>query len=94
MTIEPEDRERILAETRFVSTFTKDCDDWVTVKKEIMKGLPSTLRKNFSTRDPKTKEQWLNNFEKELINYYHNLTRVRLVLRSLSERREMFGELR
>jgi hypothetical protein len=88
------DKKRIFEETKFVSTFTKDCDDWVTIKKEIMKGLPSRLRKNFSTRNPKTKEQWLNNFEKELINYYYTLTHVNLVLRTLDERREIFGELK
>ena len=88
------DRKRILEEVQLVVSFDSDCDDWVTIKKEIMKGLHPKLRRNFSTRDPKTKEQSLNNFEKDIITYYKDLTGITLKLRSLSERREMFGGLR
>jgi|TARA_Y100000034_G_scaffold123815_1_gene171144 hypothetical protein len=84
----------ILDQVRFVASYTESCDDWVTIKKEVMKGLPSFLRKHFSTRDPITKEQNLNDFEKELISYYREITGVSLILRTLSERREMFGDLR
>ena len=64
----------------------------------IIQSYPDTsrgtkLRKNFSKRDSKTKEQWLNDFENELINYYEQLTGVRLMLRTLDERRELFGVL-
>jgi len=85
--------EKIFEQVRFVSSYVGDCDDWVTVKKQVMLNLPPVLRKNFSTRDPKTKEQWLNDFEKELINYYKSLTGIDLVLRTLDERREMFDVL-
>ena len=85
--------ERIFEQLRFVSSYTGDCDDWVTIKKQVMLNLPPMLRKNFSTRDPKTKEQWLNDFEKELITYYKEITGVTLVLRSLEERRELFDVL-
>lgn len=91
MTINVVDKERILEEVRFVSTYIDECDDWVTVKKEVMKGLPPRLRKNFSTRDPKTKEQNLNKFEKNIINYYKETTGVILILRSLAERRDRFN---
>ena len=47
------------------------------------------MRKNFSTRNPKTKEQSLNDFERELITYYRQITGVTLVLRTLEERREL-----
>jgi len=63
------------------------------VKKQVLLNLPPAARKNFSTRDSKTKEQWLNDFEKDLIIYYKELTGVDLVLRSLDERREMFDVL-
>jgi len=89
MNIEDKIREQI----DFVASYVGDCDDWVTVKKQVMLNLPPILRKNFSTRDPKTKEQWLNTFEKELIIYYSGLTGVDLVLRTLDERREMFDVL-
>ena len=85
--------EKIFEQVKFVSSYVGDCDDWVTVKKQVMLNLPPVLRKSFSTRDPKTKEQWLNDFEKELINYYKDLTGIDLVLRTLDERREMFDVL-
>ena len=88
-----DDRDRILDQLRFVMTYVGDTDDWVTVKRQMLLGLPSKLRRNFSTRDSKTKEQWLNDFEEELINYYEQLTGVRLMLRTLAERRELFGVL-
>ena len=88
-----DDRARILDQLQFVMTYVGDNDDWVTVKKQILLGISSSLRKNFSTRASKTKEQWLNDFEEELINYYEQITGVRLKLRTLAERRELFGAL-
>ena len=93
MEINQEDMEKILEQIRFISSYVGDCDDWVTVKKQVLLNLAPRLRKNFSTRNPKTKEQWLNNFEKELINYYRDVTGVNLVLRSLDERRKIFDVL-
>jgi hypothetical protein len=81
--------DRILRQIEFVASYVDNCDDWVTIKKEVMRGIPSELRKNFSTRDHRTKEQNLNDFEKVLINYYKDLTGVELILRTLAERREM-----
>ena len=81
--------DRIIEQIEFVASYTEGCDDWVTIKKQIMRGIPSHLRKNFSTRDPITKEQRLNQFESQVINYYRDLTGTSLVLRTLSERREL-----
>jgi|TARA_R110001583_G_scaffold98169_1_gene243128 hypothetical protein len=80
--------QRIKDQINDVILYVDDCDDWVTIKKEIMKGIPAALRKNFSTRDSKTKEQWLNDFDKLVINYYKELTGIDLVLRSIEERRK------
>ena len=88
-----QDTEAILDKLSFVSEYVGDCDDWVTVKKQVLLNLPPKVRKNFSTRDSKTKEQWLNNFEKDLIIYYKELTGIDLVLRTLDERRELFDVL-
>jgi hypothetical protein len=88
-----QEMEIILDKLSFVSEYVGSCDDWVTVKKQTMLNLPPRLRKNFSTRDPKTKEQWLNDFEKELIIYYRDLTGIELLLRTLAERREIFDVL-
>jgi len=81
---------RVLEQIDFVITYVDDCDDWVQVKKQILLGIPSQLRSNFSTRDPKTKEQSLNNFEKSIIQYWKEKTGVDLKLRTLSERRDLF----
>lgn len=81
--------ERIIEQIDFVASYAAGCDDWVTIKKQIMRGIPSRLRKNFSTRDPITKEQSLNQFEEWVINYYRDLTGTKLVLRTLAERREL-----
>jgi hypothetical protein len=88
-----EDIKRIYEQVDFVASYALDCDDWVTIKKQVMLNLPPNLRKNFSTRDPKTKEQNLNSFEKEIINYYKETTGVSLILRTLEQRREMFDVL-
>jgi len=66
-------------------------DDWVTIKKIMLRSLHPDLRKSFSTRDPKTKEQWLNEFEKQLIIKYKEITGIILICRSLKERRELNG---
>ena len=81
--------DRIIEQIDFVASYAEGCDDWVTIKKQIMRGIPSQLRKNFSTRDPLTKEQSLNQFEHQVINYYRDLTGTSLVLRTLAERRDL-----
>jgi len=83
------DNKRLLTAIDDVSSFVGDCDDWVTIKKEIMKLLPSKMRSSFSRRHPITKEQQTNNFELELINYYKDITGIDLVIRSLKERRKI-----
>jgi hypothetical protein len=85
--------DKIIEQIDSVSVYTHDCDDWVEIKKQIMLGLPSPLRKLFSTRDPLTKEQRLSDFDREVINYYREKTGISLVLRTLEQRREIFGVL-
>lgn len=80
--------DRVLKQINEVSLYTGDCDDWVTIKKEIMKGIPSHLRKNFSRRDPISKEQTPNDFDISVIDYYREITGITLKIRSISERKE------
>ena len=82
--------DKILEQIDFVASYVTNCDDWVEIKKQILLGLPSNLRTSFSTRDPKTKEQSLNNFEKQVIKYWKEKTGVDLKLRTLAERRDLF----
>jgi len=81
--------DRILEQIEFVSAYVADCDDWVTVKKEIMRGLPSDLRRHFSTRNQKTKEQWLSEFDKIIIGCWYDVTGVKLKLRTIQERKDL-----
>ena len=84
--------DRILAEIENVSKYAGDCDDWVEIKKEIMKRIPSKLRKNFSRRDPITKEQVPSKFDISVINYYYSLTGIKLKILPLSERRAKYDK--
>lgn len=73
--------ERILEEVEQIAPMLGDKDDWMTVKKLLLLSLPPKLRTNFSTRDPKTKKQSLNDFELALIDEYEKRTGVRLELK-------------
>ena len=54
-----------------------------------MKNIPSDMRKLFSRRDPITKDQTPNDFDREVIEYYYSLTDIRLKIRTLEERRNL-----
>ena len=56
--------------------------DWMDFKKIMLRTLPPKMRKNFSTRDPVTKKQSLNQFEKKMIDVYFKETGVKLILES------------
>tara|TARA_R100000664_G_scaffold34175_1_gene54657 strand:+ start:1574 stop:1840 length:267 start_codon:yes stop_codon:yes gene_type:complete len=79
---------RIVEQISLIAKYADDCDDWVTIKKEIMKSIPSQMRKLFSRRDPITKEQLPNEFDLEVIQYYYEVTGIRLQIRTLDERRK------
>ena len=55
-------------------------DDWMSVKKYLLRSIPIVDRKLFSTRDSKTKRQEINDFEKEIIQYYEIQTGKKLRL--------------
>lgn len=58
----------------FVHGYAGGCDDWLTIKKEIIKELPWELMKLFSKRDPITKKQRINDFERDLADRWSKLT--------------------
>ena len=69
-------------------------DDWVEIKKLVMKQVAPVHRKVFSRRDPKTKNHPpLNTFEERMKNLYKEISGVDLLLRELDERREIYGRL-
>lgn len=55
-------------------------NDWLVVKKFLLKYLHPDLRKKFTTRHHKTKKHTLNDFENKVINYYYDRFNVRLEL--------------
>ena len=61
-------------------TILEENHNWMDFKKIMLKSLPSKMRKSFSTRDPKTKKQSLNSFEREMIDIYYRETGIELTL--------------
>jgi 8-oxo-dGTP pyrophosphatase MutT (NUDIX family) len=65
---------RITDALQFVASYAADARDWITIKKELLKTLPSDDRKMFSTRDPITKKQRTNEYERDLARQWTELT--------------------
>ena len=61
-------------------TILEENRDWMDFKKIMLRSMPSKMRKKFSTRDPKTKKQSLNDFEQKMIDIYFHETGIRLRL--------------
>ena len=96
MNISEEKRSQIIVKEVFEKTanLKLECDDWVEIKKLVMKQVAPSHRKVFSRRDQKTKNHPpLNQFENEMKNLYKEISGIDLVLRELDERREMYGRL-
>ena len=55
-------------------------DSWMDFKKIMLRSLPPKMRKKFSTRDPVTKQQSLNQFEERVIESYYRKTGIKLIL--------------
>lgn len=66
---------------QFVARYASKVEEWTVVKKELLKFFTPEERKNFSTRDPLTKAQSLNDFEKKLIERWLQITGVGLILK-------------
>lgn len=58
----------------FVFSYAAHVDDWITVKKELLKALPPDDRRLFSTRDPITKKQRTNDFERAVAARWSEMT--------------------
>jgi hypothetical protein len=76
--------DQILLEIR---SYAMNVTDWQTIKKEILKSLPATDRKFFSTRDPLTKQQTLNELETKIVEKWEKLTNVKLIIKSRDARK-------
>ena len=54
--------------------------DWLIIKKYLLRYLNPSIRKNFSTRDAKSKKHIINEYENKIIDLYYELYSVKLVL--------------
>ena len=57
-----------------VFKYASNIDDWLTIKKEMLKFLNSNARMLFSKRHPLTKKQRTNNFERTLATKWGKMT--------------------
>ena len=72
--------EKILELIEELIEFYHD-DDWLVVKKYLLRHTHPKIRKNFSTRHPKSKKHTLNKFEIELLKYCQEKFEVSLKLK-------------
>tara|TARA_Y100000310_G_C20454298_1_gene702284 strand:+ start:294 stop:530 length:237 start_codon:yes stop_codon:yes gene_type:complete len=71
---------RIIEEINVMTTHGLLFEEWMDVKKYLLRSLPAEARALFSTRDPRSKKQSLNFFEKNLVEYYQTHTGKNLKL--------------
>lgn len=64
----------------FVYSYAPNITDWRVLKKELLKSLPPSHRKLFSTRDNSTKRLNFNDFEKTVVEYWQKIAGVELYL--------------
>lgn len=57
-------------------------DDWLVIKKELLKCLPPRLRRDFSRRDEKTKKQTLNDFDIAVAQEWSRLSKKPVFFRN------------
>ena len=77
--------EKILRELRLLVENDLRCNEWMTLKKFLLKTVPPDLRSSFSRRDPKTKIQRINEFEANLIDTYERMSGIILEHRNEKE---------
>ena len=79
--------EQVLELIHDIAEFYKE-DNWLTVKKFLVRYSHPKLRKNFSTRHDKTKKHTINTYEQNIINYYKEKYSVRLRLHEKDKHEE------
>jgi len=66
--------ENVMSALREIYSYANHVDDWIVIKKELLRTLHPTDRKLFSTRDPITKRQRTNDFERNLAKIWEDMT--------------------
>lgn len=70
--------EQIMEVLILYTSQSESLDDWMDVKKLILKSIHPNNRRLFSRRDEKTKIPNFNEFEEEIVNLWEEITGNRL----------------
>ena len=79
--------EKIIELLEDLFEYYKD-DNWLIVKKFLLKYLHPDIRKKFTTRNSKTKKHTLNDFEEKIIEYCYTKFDIRLKLYEKDKHKE------
>ena len=71
--------ERIIYELKEINDIYKG-NDWLVVKKLLIRSCDSKSRSYFSKRHGYSQKQVMNDFERNLIQYYENIYGIKLEL--------------
>lgn len=73
-------KARIEHTLRTMKVYSDRIDTWISLKKELLLMLKSYDRKYFTTRDPITKKQSMNDYERHLASQWQQITGKSLIL--------------
>jgi hypothetical protein len=73
--------DNILGVLNEVFTYANHVDEWIVVKKELLKWLHPDDRRLFSTRDPLTKKQRPNDMERQLAALWSEMTKRPVIIK-------------
>lgn len=74
------EEDRLVEGLTFVARYARHVSDWATLKKELLKFFTPQERKQFSTRDPITKQQSMNQFEELIAKKWLELTGTSVII--------------
>lgn len=73
--------ESVEAALNFVKSYGANIREWKVLKQELLRNLSPHKRKLFSRRDPLTKVQNFNDFEKSVAERWKQITGDELIIR-------------
>ena len=73
--------EKIIIGINTVFSYANHIDDWIIIKKELLKTLNPIERKQFSTRDPITKKQTMNSLEDDIALLWESKTGRKVIFK-------------
>lgn len=74
------DRDYIFSLVNYVLLYAQNATDWLLIKKELLLLCKPKHRSMFSRRHYSTKKHMLNDFEKEIIDYWKEKTGIELTI--------------